>query len=129
MSWFEKVKQLFKKKDATEEPEINPDWGSHEPEATESDEVVESSWPPNTVKRKRKIIHGDTKIKFGKVMMVVYMVLSIGTFREPMILLLFVPTLLIIMDYITCNRTLKKMGAWSETEEIKIDNDSIASVE
>ena len=129
MSWFERIKQRFKKKDDPEEPEINHDWASHEKEVTEVGEVVESSWPPNTVKRKRKRIHGDTKIKFAKGMMVVYMVLSIGTFREPMILLLFVPTILIIMDYISCNRTLKKMGAWSETEEIKDDNDSITSVE
>ena len=129
MSWFERIKQRFKKKDEPEEPEIERDWESHEREVAESGEVVESSWPPNTVKRKRKAIHGDTKIKFAKGMMVVYMILSIGTIREPMILLLLVPTLLLIMDYITCNQTLKKMGAWSETEEIKDDLNNIDSVE
>lgn len=121
-------KYLGSRKKKEEEPEVPKDWATRpqEPEL----EPEASVWPPVEVKRRKRFVLGDRKIKGAKAMFVVYVLLAVGTIRAaPWILVLFIPTILLIMDYIRCNETLKAMGAWSEVEENKRDLDNIASVE
>lgn len=120
-------KYLGPRKKKEEEPEVPEDWATR-PQELEL-EPEESVWPPIEVKRRKRFVLGERKIKGAKAMFVVYVLLAIGTIRAaPWVLVLFIPTILLIMDYIRCNETLKKMGAWSETEETKSDHDNIASV-
>ena len=111
--------------------ETPSDWASQSvPIVTTLGDLEESVWPPVEVKKRKRFVLGERKIKLAKGMFVVYVLLTVGALRaSPWILVLFVPTILLIMDYIRCNETLKKLGAWSEVEEPKIDLDNIASIE
>ena len=128
---FDEFKQRFSRKDKPEEVEIPLDWANPGVPISEVEleSVVESSWPPNKEKKGKRFVLGERKIKFAKGMFVFYFVITLWSIKaSPYILVVFVPTVLLIWDYIRCNETLRKMGAWSK-EEIDDDLDNIASVE
>ena len=130
--FIEKLLPKRKKKIDEDEPSFPLDWadpGVPIVSEVELESVSESSWPPNEVKKGKRFVLGERKIKLAKGMFVFYFLITLWSIKaSPYILVVFVPTVLLIWDYIRCNETLRKMGAWSK-EEIDDDLDNIASVE
>ena len=119
----------LRRKKAEDEVEIPADWATQEPVVVEP-VVEEAVCAPYQQGNKVRFSLGRNKVRISKLMFVIYVVLSLGMVRaNPSILLLFVPTILIIMDYIRCIEKLDTFDSWSRPEEIKFDLDNLTSLE
>jgi len=121
MNVREIIQKLLPKKTKDEEPVIPLNWANQDKNdgliELETEPVVESSWPNAVVKKGKRFVLGERKIKIAKGMFVFYFVLSLWSIRvSPFVLIFFVPTVLLIWDYIRCQETLKKLGAWAKEE-------------
>ncbi len=122
------IKKL-RRKEEEEEVIISDDWATQKPIEVEP-VAEETTWPPYQKEKKVRLSLGKNKSRISKLMFVVYVVLSLGTVSaNSSLLLLFVPTILIIMDYIRCLEKLDTQDSWAKPEETKIDFDNIASIE
>lgn len=124
-----KYLKKLRRKEEEEEVIIPEDWATQEP--IEVEPVVEETvWPPYQKEKKVRFSLGKNKSRISKLMFVVYVILSLGTVSaNSSLLLLFVPTILIIMDYIRCLEKLDTQDSWARPEEKKIDLGDIASIE
>jgi len=102
-----------------EPPKIPPEWIGEAPAPVEAVEPVAAPvWPPMPKMGSLKINPRRYFMWVAKALFFVYLLLSVGAaWRYPVVLIIFVPTILVILDYIRIDKIMRQAAGWWKPKE------------